>query len=77
MVRRILVFAPGDVPDEDWVTIVSTVLRWNVSLEILAPNGEARFGIMMPMGVAGQARCIVSWIENNETIENVQTLRFY
>ena len=30
-------------------------------LEVLAPSGEASFTLVMHMGVASQARCIVTW----------------
>ncbi len=29
MVRKLLLSAPGDVPDSDWRVVVDTMLRWN------------------------------------------------
>jgi hypothetical protein len=49
----------------------------NAPLEVLAPNGEARYNLAMHLGVAPQARCKVTWQDRNGQHENVATLRFF
>jgi hypothetical protein len=46
-------------------------------LEVLAPNGEAAYILVMHGGVASQARCIVSWQDSTGAHENRATLRFF
>lgn len=46
-------------------------------LEILAPGSDARYLLLLHMGVAAQVRCIVSWEDQLGIHENVATLRFF
>ena len=46
-------------------------------LEVLAPHTDAAYTLMMFMGVADQARCVVSWEDSEGERENVATLRFF
>lgn len=46
-------------------------------LEVLAPGGEASYTLVMHMGIAGQARCVVSWEDSSGEHQNVATLRFF
>lgn len=46
-------------------------------LEALAPGGEAGYPLAIYMGVAPQARCVVTWEDSAGEHENVATLRFY
>jgi hypothetical protein len=46
-------------------------------LEVLAPGSDARYQLMMHMGVAPQARCVVSWSDAGGEHENTATLRFF
>jgi hypothetical protein len=46
-------------------------------LEVLAPKGEARYELAMHMGVAPQARCVVTWEDSTGAQENRATLRFF
>jgi hypothetical protein len=46
-------------------------------LEVLPPQGEAEYGLVMHMGVAPQARCVVQWEDAQGEHENVATLRFF
>jgi hypothetical protein len=47
------------------------------ALEVLAPGGEASYPLIIHMGVASQARCIVTWEDAAGQHENRATLRFY
>jgi hypothetical protein len=46
-------------------------------LEALAPGQEARYGLTLHMGVAPQARCVVTWQDDDGEHENRATLRFF
>lgn len=46
-------------------------------LEVLAPHTDAAYTLIMHMGVADQARCVVSWQDSAGERENVATLRFF
>jgi hypothetical protein len=46
-------------------------------LEVLPPDGEAPYNLVMFMGVAEQARCRVKWSDALGDRENVATLRFF
>jgi len=46
-------------------------------LEVLAPGGEASYTLVMHGGIAGQARCVVSWEDSSGEHQNVATLRFF
>jgi hypothetical protein len=46
-------------------------------LEVLAPGTEAHYPMMMFMGVAPQARCVVTWTDSSGEHENIATLRFF
>lgn len=46
-------------------------------LEVLAPGGEARYSLALHMGVAAQARCVVTWQDDAGEHENRATLRFF
>lgn len=46
-------------------------------LEVLAPAGEASYGLILHMGVAPQVRCIVTWEDTTGEHENRATLRFF
>jgi hypothetical protein len=46
-------------------------------LEVLAPRGEARYSLALHMGVAAQARCVVTWQDDAGEHENRSTLRFF
>lgn len=47
------------------------------TLEVLAPGGEASYTLVMHMGVASQARCIVTWDDAEGEHDNQATLRFF
>jgi hypothetical protein len=47
------------------------------ALEVLAPHTDAPYALFMHMGVAEQARCIVTWEDSTGERENVATLRFF
>jgi len=46
-------------------------------LEVLAPGSEAQYVLVMHMGVAPQARCVVNWTDDDGEHENTATLRFF
>lgn len=46
-------------------------------LEVLAPHTDAAYALFMHMGVADQARCVVTWEDSAGDRENVATLRFF
>jgi hypothetical protein len=46
-------------------------------LEVLAPEADARYQLILHMGVAPQARCVVSWEDSAGEHENQATLRFF
>jgi hypothetical protein len=46
-------------------------------LEVLAPHSDAAYTLLMHMGVAEQARCVVTWEDSIGERENVATLRFF
>lgn len=46
-------------------------------LEVLAPHTDAAYTLFMHMGVADQARCVVTWEDSAGEQENVATLRFF
>jgi hypothetical protein len=46
-------------------------------LETLAPRGEASYGLFMHMGVAPQARCVVTWEDSAGSHQHSATLRFF
>ena len=46
-------------------------------LEVLAPHTDAAYTLLMHMGVADQARCVVTWEDSVGKRENVATLRFF
>ncbi|HEY5709396.1 MAG TPA: hypothetical protein VIS51_08365 [Solirubrobacterales bacterium] len=46
-------------------------------LEALAPHTDAAYTLLMHMGVADQARCVVTWEDSTGDRENVATLRFF
>lgn len=47
------------------------------ALEVLAPGSEASYLLILHMGVAPQARCIVTWDDVAGEHENRATLRFF
>ncbi len=46
-------------------------------LEVLAPHADAAYTLLMHMGVADQARCVVTWEDSTGERDNVATLRFF
>jgi hypothetical protein len=46
-------------------------------LEVLAPHADAAYTLLMHMGVADQARCVVTWEDATGERENIATLRFF
>jgi hypothetical protein len=46
-------------------------------LEALAPHTDAAYTLLMHMGVANQARCVVTWEDSAGERENAATLRFF
>ncbi|MGA9633881.1 MAG: hypothetical protein WBQ41_01445 [Solirubrobacterales bacterium] len=46
-------------------------------LEVFAPRSDASYLLIMSMGVAEQARCVVSWEDSAGEHENIATLRFF
>jgi hypothetical protein len=44
-------------------------------IEILAPHSEVRFSLIVVVGDAIQARCIVSWTDNRGDRQNTATVR--
>jgi hypothetical protein len=46
-------------------------------LKVLAPHTDAAYTLFMHMGVADQARCVVTWEDSAGERENVATLRFF
>jgi hypothetical protein len=46
-------------------------------LEALAPGADAAYPLILYMGVAPQARCVVSWEDSTGKHENTATLRFF
>jgi hypothetical protein len=48
-----------------------------LKLETLPPNSDARYRLLLHMGVAPQARCVVSWEDATGEHENSATLRFF
>jgi len=46
-------------------------------LEALAPNGDADYLLFLHMGVADQARCVVTWEDSGGEHENAATVRFF
>lgn len=46
-------------------------------LEALAPGADAAYPLLLFMGVAPQARCVVSWEDSLGQHENAATLRFF
>jgi hypothetical protein len=47
------------------------------ALEVLPPGGEAAYGLVLHIGVAPQARCVVAWEDPTGERENTATLRFF
>lgn len=46
-------------------------------LAVLAPGGDAAYVLIMHMGVADQAQCIVNWEDSRGEQESMATLRFF
>jgi hypothetical protein len=46
-------------------------------LEVLAPEGEAAYGLVLHMGVVPQFRCVVRWSDSHGEHENRATLRVF
>jgi hypothetical protein len=46
-------------------------------IESLAPGGDVQYPLVMTMGVADQARCVVTWQDSAGEHENTATLRFF
>jgi hypothetical protein len=47
----------------------------DVHIEILAPHGEVRFGLLLFAETASQVSCMVSWSDERGRQENMATLR--
>jgi len=56
---------------------VPQVIGDTPELESLAPGSEARYTLVLTMGVASQARCVVRWEDLSGEQENIATLRFF
>jgi hypothetical protein len=54
-----------------------TLDEMNQPVEVLAPGGEVGYPLILHMGVAPQARCIVTWEDATGEHENRATIRFY
>ena len=58
----------------DW-TVHSDAPTGEPQIEILAPNGELKFPLLTHMGMAGEARCTVSWDDDRGRQSNIASLR--
>jgi hypothetical protein len=71
--RRVRYRLEGESPDDD------LPLQGDDpgELEALAPHTDAAYTLFMHMGVADQARCVVTWEDSAGEREKVATLRFF
>jgi hypothetical protein len=78
----------GDAPAQDvrvsWSAVDGSDVSWTLfgfgpddepHIEILAPHGETRFGLMIVVETPRQMNCTVSWSDERGRQENTATLR--